>query len=71
MITQISTFIIELLRHHDVRKFGKTKKSKISNFFAFSMHEVPSESKQQPRSSCCCAKHVVKRPSKRMRASII
>ena len=35
------------------------------------MHEVPIESKQQPQSGCCCAKHVVKQPSKRMRAIYI
>ena len=57
---------MELLRHHDGTKFEKTpKNSKISNFLAFPRDEMPTQANNNREAVVVCARHVVKRPSKR------
>ena len=48
-----------------VQNLKKVLKSKISNFFSFLRHEVPSKANNNREAVVVCARHVVKRPSKR------
>ena len=48
-----------------VQNLKKVLKSKISKFFSFLRHEVPFKAKNNREAVVVCAKHVVKRPSKR------
>ena len=54
-----------------VQNLTKVLKSKISKNFSFLRHEVPFKAKNNREAVVVCARHVVKRPSKRMRASTI
>ena len=66
--SQICLLIIELIRHHNCTKFKKNLNSKI-----FKKNSHSRRVKCQPKANnnrkavVVCAKHVVKRPSKRMR----
>ena len=48
-----------------VQNLKKVLKSKISNFFSFLRHEVPFKANRNREAVVVCARHVVKRPSKR------
>ena len=48
-----------------VQNLKKLLKSKISKFFSFLRHEVPFKAKNNREAVVVCARHVVKRPSKR------
>ena len=48
-----------------VQDLKKVFKSKISNFFSFLRHEVPFKANNNREAVVVCARHVVKRPSKR------
>ena len=52
-----------------VQNFKKNLNSKISKKMAFPRHEMPPKANNNREAVVVCAKHVVKRPSKRMRAS--
>ncbi len=62
----------ELLRHHNGTKFKKKFNSKISkkNSHSRGMKCQPKANNNR-KAVVVCARHVVKRPSKRMRASIL
>ena len=53
-----------------VQNLKKVLKSKISKKFSFLRHEVPFQANNNREAVVVCARHVVKRPSKRMRASV-
>ena len=53
-----------------VQNLKKVLKSKIAKNFSFLRHEVPFQANNNREAVVVCARHVVKRPSKRMRASI-
>ena len=48
-----------------VQNLKKVFKSKIFNFFSFLRHEVPFKANNNREAVVVCARHVVKRPSKR------
>ena len=48
-----------------VQNLKKTKSSKISKNFSFLRHEVPFKANNNREAVVVCARHVVKRPSKR------
>ena len=48
-----------------VQNLKKVLKSKISNFFSFLRHEVPFKANNNREAVVVCARHGVKRPSKR------
>ena len=48
-----------------VQNLKKVLKSKISKFFSFLRHEVPFQANNNREAVVVCARHVVKRPSKR------
>ena len=52
-----------------VQNLKKVFKSKISKKISFLRHEVPFQANNNREAVVVCARHVVKRPSKRMRAS--
>ena len=52
-----------------VQNLKKVLKSKISKKFSFLRHEGPFQANNNREAVVVCARHVVKRPSKRMRAS--
>ena len=68
--SQICRLIIELLRHHDGTKFLKILNSKISkkNSHSRGMKFQPGANNNR-EAVVVCVRYVVKRPSKRMRAS--
>ena len=48
-----------------VQNLKKVLESKISKFFSFLRHEVPFKANNNREAVVVCARHVVKRPSKR------
>ena len=48
-----------------LQNLKKVLKSKIFNFFSFMRHEVPFKENNNREAVVVCARHVVKRPSKR------
>ena len=48
-----------------LQNLKKVLKSKILNFFSFLRHEVPFKANNNRKAVVVCARHVVKRPSKR------
>ena len=48
-----------------LQNLKKVLKSKIFNFFSFLRHEVPFKASNNRKAIVACARHVMKRPSKR------